>query len=115
MYQKKTLSPATQSPSPTTSVCATFDTTTTVVVDCRDAAIGFVTRLRGKERYRVPDIEGLARTPLAVAKASLPYQMAATNAALEAEKVAELDECVEIAFGLDDWSELPVIDKCPAK
>ena len=49
------------------------------------------------------------------AKASLPYQMAATNAALEAEKVAELDECVEIAFGLDDWSELPVIDKCPAK
>ena len=38
-----------------------------------------------------------------------------TSAALEAEKVAEPDECVEIAFGLDDWGELPVIDKCPAK
>ena len=49
------------------------------------------------------------------AKASLPYQMAATNAALEAEKVAELDECVEIAFGFDDWGKFPVIDKCPAK
>ena len=39
----------------------------------------------------------------------------ATSAALKAEKVAESDECVEIAFGLDDWGELPVIDKRPAK
>ena len=38
-----------------------------------------------------------------------------TSAALEAEKVAEPDECVEIAFGLDDWGEFPVIDKRPAK
>ena len=40
---------------------------------------------------------------------------AATSAALEAEKVAEPDECVEIAFGLDEWGEFPVIDKRPAK
>ena len=53
------------------------------------------------------------RDPPAAKMAAL--HTVATSAALKAEKVAESDECVEIAFGLDDWGELPVIDKCPAK
>ena len=72
-------------------------------------AVGGAARRDGSPHLAVAQ----ERDPPAAKMAAL--HTVATSAALKAEKVAEPDECVEIAFGLDDWGELPVIDKCPAK